>query len=500
MKKYILFILLIAVKISTAQQGITNNWLMGYASWGGVPYGQTKFDFFNGSLVSNFDSLEMDFKHTHANISDSSGNLLFYTNGNYIADATNDTMQNGSGLTPGAYANYAYDGFGIPQIALILKKPGGGSLFNLFHATVDNFPPTNSVYSYHIYSTTVDISMNGGLGAVISKNQPIINDTLITGKIVACKHSNGIDWWIIVLRANSNKIYKILYSSSGASFSVENIGVYKTFFGGQAKFSSDGKKFAVFNPQFNTTGMLEIFDFDRCTGTFSNADSIVFPPTYGFNCGLEFSPNSNLLYVTTGDSIFQFDVTSPNIAASKTFVAAYDGFYQPGAPALEVGLCFPQLASDGKIYITSGNSTSYMGTIENPDVAGIGCNVMQHSVLLPAYSYNTLPNHPNYFLGCDTTGGCTCLVSLTPNPSPQERGMLRAAPNPSDGNFNLQFNVQSISGTLEVMDVMGKVVYRDYVAPWSQYKKVSMEQLAEGIYFCKVRWKNETARVKIIKE
>lgn len=492
-------LLFFATRGDAQNQGISNYWLMGYASWGGLPYGQTKFDFNTGILVSSFDSIEMDFKHTHANISDSMGNLLFYTNGNYIANTINDTMQNGAGLTPGAYANYAYDGFGIPQIALILKKPGGSSLFNLFHATVDNFPPTNSVYSYHIYSTTVDISMNGGLGAVISKNQPIINDTLITGKIVACKHSNGIDWWIIVLRANSNKIYKILYSSSGTFFSDQNIGVYKTFFGGQAKFSSDGKKFAVFNPQFTTTGMLEVFDFDRCSGTFSNADSIVFPPTYGFNCGLEFSPNSNLLYVTTGDSIFQFDVISPNIAASKTFVAAYDGFYQPGAPALQVGLSFPQLAPDGKIYITSGNSTSYMGTIENPDVAGIGCNVMQHSILLPAYSYNTLPNHPNYFLGCDTTQTtCPCLTTGID----YQDGEIKATaiPNPNNGVFTLHFAVQNKSGVLEVYDVMGNVVLKNYVAPWSQYKRVNIEDLPGGIYFCKLKWGNATGSIKVIKQ
>ncbi|MCB0849322.1 MAG: hypothetical protein KDC20_06170, partial [Bacteroidetes bacterium] len=57
------------------------------------------------------------------NISDVSGNMLFYTNGYYIADATNDTMQNGSGLNPGAYANAFSDGFMIPQGALIIPKP-----------------------------------------------------------------------------------------------------------------------------------------------------------------------------------------------------------------------------------------------------------------------------------------------------------------------------------------------------------------------------------------
>ncbi|HRB38907.1 MAG TPA: hypothetical protein PK134_08390, partial [Bacteroidia bacterium] len=129
MKKYILFILLIAVKISIAQQGINNNWLMGYSSFGGLPFGNTKFDFFNGIPIINYDSLEMDFRHTHANISDAQGNLLFYTNGYYIADASNDTMQNGSGINPGAYADQFSDGFQIPQGALIIRQPGSSSIY-----------------------------------------------------------------------------------------------------------------------------------------------------------------------------------------------------------------------------------------------------------------------------------------------------------------------------------------------------------------------------------
>ncbi|MEZ5068912.1 MAG: hypothetical protein R2847_10690 [Bacteroidia bacterium] len=38
-----------------------------------------------------------------ANISDAQGNMLFYTNGYYIADASNDTMQNGNDISPTGY-------------------------------------------------------------------------------------------------------------------------------------------------------------------------------------------------------------------------------------------------------------------------------------------------------------------------------------------------------------------------------------------------------------
>ena len=78
--------------------------------------------------------------------------------------------------------------------------------------------------------------------------------------------------------------------------------------------------------------------------------------------------------------------------------------------------------------------------------------------------------------------------------------MLRASPNPNNGNFTLQFNVQSTAGELEIYDVMGKMVMRNYVAPWSQYKRVDITQLKKGIYFCKLKWKHTEQSLKVIKE
>lgn len=93
MKKKIIFLFvlnLLMIYVCKSQQGITNNWLMGYSSWGGSPFGQTRMNFFNGAPTISYDSLEMDFRHTQGNISNVTGNMMFYTNGYYLADATND--------------------------------------------------------------------------------------------------------------------------------------------------------------------------------------------------------------------------------------------------------------------------------------------------------------------------------------------------------------------------------------------------------------------------
>ncbi len=491
-------ILVLMYNLHYGQQGINNNWLMGYSSWGGSPFGQTRMNFFNGAPTISYDSLEMDFNHTHANISDAIGNMMFYTNGYYLADATNDTMQNGSGLSPGAYANAFSDGFGIPQGALVIPKPNSPNLYYLFHNSADGYsqPIPNSI-SYNFYVTTIDMNVNGGLGAVLSKNVSLLTDSMNPGKIAATKHANGRDWWVMIHRVNTNKFYKFLVTPTVilGPYS-QNIGVIRGDGAGQAWFSPDGKKYAY----YYVNGGLDIFDFDRCTATLSNAVHVNMPFENGYNVGMAISPGSNALYVSNTQHVYQFDLTAANIAASQLTVATYDSFVSvfPGFPngfATLFGLS--ALAPDGKIYITTGNSTIHMHTIDNPDVIGLGCNVNQHSVQLQSVYFNTLPNHPNYFLGCDTT--CTtCLVgvpSLTP-----EGVMLRASPNPNNGNFTLQFNVQSTAGELEIYDVMGKMVMRDYVAPWSQYKRVNITQLKKGIYFCKLKWKHTEQSLKVIKE
>ena len=100
--------------------------------------GHSALNFYNGNVQVSKDSLPMDFNHTHANISDSAGNLLFYTNGYYIADATNDTMDNGDSINPGAYANFVPDGFLIPQGALLIPKPAHFGVYYMVHGSCDN--------------------------------------------------------------------------------------------------------------------------------------------------------------------------------------------------------------------------------------------------------------------------------------------------------------------------------------------------------------------------
>jgi hypothetical protein len=57
-----------------------------------------------------------------------------------------------------------------------------------------------------------------------------------------------------------------------------------------------------------------------------------------------------------------------------------------------------------------------------------------------------------------------------------------------------------VAGALELYDVLGNSVMRDYFAPWSQFKKVNISALPDGIYFCKLKWETAAGSIKIIKQ
>ena len=490
---------LIPIMTFSQNSGVTNNWLVGYSSAGGTPFGHTRFDFFNGAPVITADSVEMDFYRASANISDAQGNMLFYTNGYYIADASNDTMQNGNDISPTGYRLWVPEALNVPQACLILPKPGSSSIYYMFHNTVDNGPQYNC--AYYLYMSTIDMSLNNGLGAVTSKNVVMIQDTLNAGKITACKHANGRDWWVLCQKANSNVYYKLLISTNVI------LGPYTQSIGsprnvlpiGMTGFSPDGTKFAFFYAIHTMQGGLDVYDFNRCSGALSNPVHVYIPQSTGLSGGLAFSGNSRYLYCANINELYQFDMQSGNIAASQQTVAVWDSFYSPSPPFATL-FEIPLLAPDGKIYMSTGNGTLHIHVINNPDSAGMACDVQQHAIQLPHYYVNGFPNHPNYFLDCDSTLGCLCASTVGEPELNPPQGNLKIFPNPNNGVFTLQFNVMSISGTLEIYDVMGRLVYKDYVAAWSQFKKVDVSNMPKGIYFCKIIRKEKSENVKVVKE
>lgn len=416
MKKIILSLLQLFISSSLLAQGYNHTFLLGY---GNNPdsncvsnMSKSRLNFSSTSVTIIPETRKMAFSSAQANISDDNGNLIAATNGCWIMDATGDTMQNGSGLNPGLYTDsYCSNTSGIPysHADLFIPYPGDSNKYVLFHQTGDFDAPAS--LPSRLYYTIIDKTLNGGLGGVIAgqKNVVAFQDTLSVG-IAACKHANGRDWWIIAIKDQTNILYKILLSNNGiTSITTQSLNFPLPYEGnaGQPCFSPDGTKFAYtagrLNPNFQD---VRIFSFNRCTG---NLDSLGYVANNGqVGLGLSFSPNSHYLYYSSFGQVFQLDTDAPNIAATDSLVATYDGYWFP-VPPLYTDFWLMYRAANGKIYITSSNFVLDLHVMNSPDSSGIACDLQQHSLHIPCYAGYGNVNHPNYYLGCDTTLGCPCL-------------------------------------------------------------------------------------------
>ena len=455
---------------------------MGYKSWAGQPYGGTRVDFLSGVINISYHPTPMNFIGTNGIISDRLGNLLFSSNGIYVANALGDTMINGEGLNPSYYTS-AYDSFGLPidQGNLIIPFIGDSNKYYLFHQTSDDH-----IYTYcslYLYYSVIDMLQDSGKGAVVQKNIILLNDSLVAGKLSACKHANGRDWWLLVHQYNTNRLFKFLITPGGVQQEgTQDVGSIRGALRGQSVFSPDGKYYAYYEPRTND---LDIFDFDRCSGILNLLAHTDIYDTANVG-GVAFSPSSKVLYVSSLDSVYQFDLLAANIIASQTTVAVWDSFYSPHYP-LASNFYLSQLAPDGKIYIACGNSTIDMHVIEFPDSLGLACYVCQHCIHLPTYNAFTVPNYPNYFLGAE--GGTICDSLPTNLSDPHFKSVLNIYPNPIYENktdITFTYNTIRNPGVISVYDVNGKEISNYYVPPWSSIHHVRLPELSNGIYLAKL--------------
>ena len=407
-------------------QGISNLWLTGYSSGIYPNYGGSNINFITGFPDTVKVNRSISFSDCNANISDSLGNLLFYTNGVVIGNAQNDTMVNGDSLNPGTYTSQATYGLRVKQGNLILPLPGSSTLYYLFHETLFYDQSVSDERVPEIYYSIVDMSLDSGRGAVTQKNVVLLSDTLTIGAITACKHANGRDWWLVFHKSKGRRYYKYLFTPSGLQgpFS-QDIGysVLPQDWIWQSCFSQDGNFFSsVF-----TKDTFDIMNFDRCTGLFSNVNSIYVNDSASVR-GVAFSSSSNFLYYSSTSYVYQYELAVNPISASKVTIAVYDKYVDP-IPPLYTGFYLCQLANDGKLYILAGNGSRWITVVNDPDSQGFSCNILQHSFLLPTYNAWTIPNFPNYFLGRESGSICDSLPFVSSHIERMKHSDLPSFPN-----------------------------------------------------------------------
>lgn len=343
---------------------------------------KTIINFSTSSFTQHLVNSSIYIQNSNASISDTAGNLLFYTNGFKIINKNHTIMENGDSLN--CCTSYFQDGmqtgFGSPQGALILPKPDSPNIYYVFHSPLETLSsPPYFQYSPMLYSSVVDMSMNNGIGKVIQKNISIITDTLQIGLLTACRHANGRDWWLLLREYESNRFRTLLLTPTGIeNHGIQVVGVpFAQQSYGQSLFSPDGTKYIMAQMGVQSDNFYyAIYDFDRCTGLLS-AEQTAFVYSPGTYLGCAVSASSECIYFATYDSVFQYKLKDANIASTKKLVANW--VYFVDSLNNGYGFGFMTLAPDDKIYMYGG-LFYYLNTINNPDLDGIACNIEHHNI------------------------------------------------------------------------------------------------------------------------
>lgn len=349
-----LFFLLIYV-VSASAQKEANIWYFG---------DKAGLDFNSGKPVNLSNGL-LSTREGCASICNSSGDLLFYTDGITVWDKDQASMPNGTGL------------WGDPsssQSAIIVPLPQSNHIYYIF--TIDAVGGSKGL-AYSI----VDMSLNAGLGALVSKNNPLLSYTY---EKLSAVSDNANGFWVITRRPSSGEFYSYHLTETGVditpviSTANNTMSLTNDQMVGYLKFSPNGKFLASAN---GSSGIIELFNFDTHSGKVTN---LLCSMHYSYGYGIEFSPNSQKLYINNyGGDIYQYSIISDsaNIPLTEKTVQARGNY---GFGALQLG-------PDGKIYVAKENAFS-LDVINFPDSSGAKCGYVKDAVSLSAKSLLGLPD------------------------------------------------------------------------------------------------------------
>jgi gliding motility-associated-like protein len=355
MKNILIFILIANYSLSQAQNE-ANIWYFG---------DHAGLDFISGNPIALLNGAIFTSEGC-STISDQNGGVLFYTNGVTVWNNNHSIMQNGSGLMGNSSST---------QSSIVIPNPSNNGIFYIF--TVDAIE--NNLAAGLRYST-VDINQNGGLGLVLNKNVLLYSPSC--EKITSVKHANGIDYWVVGHKWNSNTFYSYIVSDGGIGAPIlTNIGsshegnIRNAI--GYMKISPEGNKIAL---AIETDRLVELFDFNDQTGMITNAISFDCPNSQR-TYGVEFSPDGTKLYISSWDPasfIYQFDLEytgSGGIGNSAIKI------YPTSISSDNIQRAAIQLGPDKRIYVAR-RYQNYLGVINSPNELGQNCSYLDQGISL----------------------------------------------------------------------------------------------------------------------
>lgn len=303
-------------------------------------------------------------------ISDKDGNFLMASDGSTVYNKNQNVMNNGTGLLGNSSSS---------QSGITFPVPGSTSKFYII--SVNDAASLTGVH----YSV-VDLSLNGGLGSVLTKNQ-----TLLSGQtsenIMAIPNSSDDTYWLIhrdnkkfyVWKATSTSISLVHTLSYTATSSTTAHATWERV--GYLTASSDYKKItAAALGHYNM-----VADFNPATGVISN---IIIRYNLPVIYKMEFSKDSKWL------------IMACNYDGNGLYAIKYSDFIS-GAPHSRIyneRISCIQRHTDGRMYGTAYLGDRSLFVIMDPDNGGT--SVKKITNFFPRDPQWGLPNFPaGFFTG-----------------------------------------------------------------------------------------------------
>lgn len=393
MKKVIyclcLSILLFLISYCSLAQNQYNVWYFGYDTNFTRP--TAGLDFNSGSPVALLNS-KMTFTEGCATYCNSSGQLLFYTNGDSVWDATHHAMPNGGVNLPGQFTQSSM------QNSLIIPVYGDPKTYYLFLNA--GIPTAGNTGIF--YYTKIDMNLNAGLGDVSTPLTTLLNGT--SERITGVKHCNGRDHWVVTHLSGTNTFYSMRVTKCGVSDTViSSVGPVEASgnLWSSLKASPKGDKLSTVIYDSNGDAITCIYNFDNLTGRVTGCTPIDTATNGMVSIANMFSPDGNLFYLSSSAylpmEIYQFNLNAGNISNSKTQI----GVNSTSADSIEAAYDF-QIGRDGKLYVGVSDDLMNLNTLDvinNPNTIGMGCGYTNGGVSLGNRScWLNLPNHITDYL------------------------------------------------------------------------------------------------------
>ena len=323
-----------------------------------------------------------------ATVSDSSGNLLFYTDGKSIWNKNHTVMQNGNNtlLNNEEYPNHS---------TVILPIPKSNKYYIFTQKVYEEFDEFNdSSYSGAFYFSIVNMDANNGLGNVETLNKELLYSShQIDGEwnyyfkdhlMTTAMHSDGESYWLILKPTNNFYAFHITEDE------LENAQDYvlstpirdtankqaKTSCSSDAintkhlKTSPNSDKLAA---TYSSSGCLgganiSVYDFDNATGEIGYVkESNTVDPGY---VSLDFSPNGDFIYVLNldylekGESQANINVYNSSDPTNLLLEIPING--KTNIQDLRLGN-FLQRGRDGNLYFVDDYATNKVSILKNAD-------------------------------------------------------------------------------------------------------------------------------------